>query len=393
MIRFLFLILLLPFLISAEEKKHHSTICLNMIVKNEAHVIKRCLQSVRPFIDYWVIVDTGSTDGTQGVIKEFMKDIPGELYERPWVNFAHNRNEALALGGKKSDYILFIDADDILTFSGNCARKNFDKDFYYVKIKYAGTTYDRILLAKSNLDWKWVGVVHETLICNTPAIAGNLDDISMIILGGGSRSHNPKKFQKDAELLEQALKDDPGNSRYTFYLAQSYRDAEMPEKALQIYEKRVAMGGWDQEVFWSLYQIALLQEILQFPENDICKSYHKAFSYHSKRAEPIYRLCNYYRRNENYLLGYLLSKFGLSIQHPADLLFVESWVYDYGMLLEFSICSYWIGQYEESFNACNQLLSDKELPPHVRSCVEKNLEFAIQKIPEKRNPALLKKAE
>ncbi len=136
-----------------------------------------------------------------------------------------------------------------------------------------------------------------------------------------------------------------------------------------------------------------MQETLQFPESDICKSYHKAFSYHSKRVEPIYRLCNYYRRKENYLLGYLLSKFGLSIKHPADLLFVESWVYDYGMLLEFSICSYWIGNYEESINACNQLLSDKDLPQYVRSCVEKNLEFAIQKIPEKRNPALLKKAE
>ena len=73
------------------------TICLNMIVKNEAHVIRRCLDSVRPFIDCWVIVDTGSTDGTQELIREVMRDIPGELRERPWKNFAHNRNEALSL--------------------------------------------------------------------------------------------------------------------------------------------------------------------------------------------------------------------------------------------------------------------------------------------------------
>jgi len=93
------------------------TICLNMIVKDENHVITRCLESVKSLIDYWVIVDTGSQDGTQDTIKNFLKDIPGELYERPWVNFGHNRNEALALAQDKSDYILFIDADDQLVFS------------------------------------------------------------------------------------------------------------------------------------------------------------------------------------------------------------------------------------------------------------------------------------
>ena len=49
------------------------TICLNMIVKNEAHIILETLNSVKKYIDYWVISDTGSTDGTQTVIKEFFE--------------------------------------------------------------------------------------------------------------------------------------------------------------------------------------------------------------------------------------------------------------------------------------------------------------------------------
>src|SRR3972149_9108675 len=81
------------------------TICLNMIVKDEALVIERCLGSVKHLIDYWVIVDTGSKDGTQEIIKNYLKDIPGELYESPWVDFAHNRNEALDFANNKGDYL------------------------------------------------------------------------------------------------------------------------------------------------------------------------------------------------------------------------------------------------------------------------------------------------
>jgi len=91
-----------------------STVCLSMIVKNETHIINECLDSMWQYIDYWIIVDTGSTDGTQDLIRNFFaeKGIPGELIERPWVNFGHNRSEALALCEGKADYAWMIDADD-----------------------------------------------------------------------------------------------------------------------------------------------------------------------------------------------------------------------------------------------------------------------------------------
>lgn len=89
-------------------------ICLSMIVKDEAPVICRCLDSVRPIIDHWVIVDTGSSDGTQDIIRAHLRDIPGSLYERSWRDFATNRSEALALARPNGDYTLIIDADDEL---------------------------------------------------------------------------------------------------------------------------------------------------------------------------------------------------------------------------------------------------------------------------------------
>ena len=76
-----------------------------MIVKNEAHIILETLNSVKKYIDYWVISDTGSTDGTQTVIKEFFEkeNIKGELYNDKWENFGHNRTKALEHAYDKSD--------------------------------------------------------------------------------------------------------------------------------------------------------------------------------------------------------------------------------------------------------------------------------------------------
>src|SRR5271154_6929613 len=107
-----------------------ATICLNMIVKDEAPVIRRCLDSVRPFIDHWVIVDTGSSDGTQDIIRNHLKDLPGELIERPWVDFAHNRSEALAAARNKANYVLVIDADETLEADPGFAMPPLDLEPY-----------------------------------------------------------------------------------------------------------------------------------------------------------------------------------------------------------------------------------------------------------------------
>src|SRR6201993_3432328 len=118
-------------------------ICLNMIVRNEAHIIGETLDSVAPYISSWVIVDTGSDDGTQELIRNHMArlGIPGELHERPWRNFGHNRTEALNLAQGHGDYIWVIDADD--TVVGAPEFTELRADVYELPIKYASATYWR----------------------------------------------------------------------------------------------------------------------------------------------------------------------------------------------------------------------------------------------------------
>ncbi len=364
-------------LYATQEKKK---VCLNMIVKNESKVIERCLASVKPFIDYWVIVDTGSTDGTQTIIKNFMKGIPGELHERPWVNFGHNRNEALQLAKNKGDYLLFIDADEVLVFADNFVKPNLDKDAYHITTHLYGTDYIRLQLINNHLNWQWIGVLHEYLSSpearTNEVLAGVINYPSY----EGVRSQDPLKFKKDAMVLEEALKTEPDNARYVFYLAQSYRDASEPAAALKNYERRVAMGGWDQEVFFSKYQICLLQEELKIEPEKIAKSYLDCFSSRPSRAEPLCHLATFYRLQGNYLLGYLVATYGLTLPYPSDTLFVERWVYDFGLLLEKSVCAYWIGKYQECLDLSQQLLKVGNLPANVRECVEKNIWWAQKQL-------------
>ncbi|MGC4174353.1 glycosyltransferase [Demequina sp.] len=95
-----------------------ATLTACLIVKDEAKVIERALASVVDVCDRWLIIDTGSTDGTQDVIKSFAAehDWPGLLVERTWRDFGHNRNELLELAdslpaGERTDWVLYMDAD------------------------------------------------------------------------------------------------------------------------------------------------------------------------------------------------------------------------------------------------------------------------------------------
>lgn len=360
----------------------NATICLNMIVKNESKVICRCLESVKPLIDYWVICDTGSTDGTQEIIRSYMKDIPGELHERPWVNFEHNRNLALDFARGKADYVLFIDADEILERDPNFVMPRLDKDFYHIMTHFNGTHYARVELINNHLPWKWVGVLHEYVNCDQAKSSQILEGIRNVVRTDGARSQDPRKYHKDAEVLKAALEKEPNNTRYIFYLAQSYRDAGEPALAIEQYQKRAQMGGWDEEVFMSLYQIGCMQEKLEMPTETIVESYMKAYRFRPSRIEPLYNLVRYLRIKGHCLEGYNLAEQELFTPFPKDILFVQSWMYDFEFLLEFSACAYWVEKYRETQIASHHLLSKPDLPAHIRSVVERNLYWSNVKLAE-----------
>lgn len=344
------------------------TVCLNMIVKDESLVIRRSLASVKDLIDYWVIVDTGSTDGTQDIIKEFLQDIPGELYERPWVNFGHNRNEALQLAKEKSDYLLFIDADELL--EGGFDKSQLVLDCYSVPVRISTEpllTFDRVLLVKSEKDWVWEGVIHEALNCR-PAPSHNR--LSTVVLSAefqdGRRSLDPEKYLKDAKTLELALEKEPDNPNYTFYLAQSYLSSNQFDLALKYYKKRSEMQGWQQHTFWSKLAQGDLEVLLKKPAADFIHSFSKAYQIRPSRAEPIFRLADYFFKKEWYILSYLTSKYGVTIPLSNDSIFVERWIYWYGMRALFANSAWKFGRTPDIIAVLNEIIEGENVPEKVK---------------------------
>jgi ADP-heptose:LPS heptosyltransferase/glycosyltransferase involved in cell wall biosynthesis len=368
------------------------TIGLCMIVKDEAHVILRCLESVRPLVDYVLVVDTGSTDGTQQIVWDYLmrENLAGGVVEEPWRNFAYNRTFALQELRKapQVDYALIIDADDQLELDAGFDPKTFkagmDQDLYDVEVSHGNMTHFRPHLFRNDLPFSFKGVVHEYLEAPPGDLSrGRAAGFRIKISGGGARSRNTRKFEDDAALLERALatETDPFLiSRYTFYLAQSYRDCGEKEKALENYLKRAELGYWAEEIYVSLFEAGNMMAALDRPFDEVIATYLRASDVVPTRVEALHAASRYCRDHGKNAQGYEIARPGIDLPQPAGALFAQPWVYDYGLLDEFAVNAYWAGAYRESLDASLRLLGSERLPGSMRVRVAANARFAADKL-------------
>ena len=353
------------------------TVCLCMIVKDEHHVLPRCLGSLRHLIDHWLIVDTGSTDGTQDFIRDYLSDLPGELIERPWKNFGHNRSESVAFARDRADYLLTLDADEYLQVDAAFLWPRLTSDAYEFVVESGGTNYTRIQLVRSALPWRYEGVLHEYITCDGVHTQAQMNGVQTVRLLEGARSRDPLTYHRDALLLEEAVKQDPGNARNTFYLAQSYRDAQEPAKAIHWYGVRAAMGGFAEEAWCSLYEVARLLQATGAVWPLVKEAYLKAFAYRPHRAEPLYQVGLFHQSRKEYSQAIFYFGLAMPIPFPArDVLFVEQDVYRFLLPLEYAVACYWLGMHEEAIRVTDQLLAQASLSPERRDHLLRNRQFS-----------------
>ena len=342
-----------------------TTICLNMIVKNEAHIIVNTLENILQHvpITYWVISDTGSTDNTIELIHKFFaeKNINGELVEHAWINFGYNRSKALESAYNKTDYLLIFDADD--SIHGNLILPKLDKDGYLLVFgsAFGSCVYNRTLLINNRKKWKFVGVLHEYITCEDPNTTSDMIIGNYYIQSGrtGARSSDPRKYEKDAIILENAYEQETDiglKSRYAFYCAQSWKDSNNIDNAIIWYQKCLPSCNWYQEKYISCLRIGDLYQTKNDMINAL-KYWIKSVQYDSERIEGIAQAMEYLRCNDLHVLVFsLYDTYKNYNKDPQNKLFINKQKYNFDIEYNMSISACYCDKKQIGLDCCRQIL-------------------------------------
>lgn len=303
-----------------------------MIVKNETGTLSRLFtDELSSLVDGWLIVDTGSTDGTQSIIEEFWSRYPqkrGQLVQSTWTDFATARNEYLHHSFVKDfDYLLVLDADHDLHVQGDLRLELFEKraDTGLVQVMEmpSRTTHWLQYVMSSRVPMTYECVTHEILTIHQPEVT----TVKITSLRITHRTTNvEEKSRRDVALIHQALKSSPPPPprrfllfRYYEYLAQSYANLRNFEAAAQAMDQCMRFLPSDLDVearWWCYYKRARV--LMMKTDDDWIEAMWEAYYVHQARAEPLIVLLCYYNhigeRDDARLVGELAMK----IPKPTD---------------------------------------------------------------------------
>ncbi len=378
------------------------SIGLCLIAKNEAHVITRCIDSALPLVDFVLVADTGSTDDTPRVVREYLdeKKLPGEVIHEPWRDFAYNRNVALRRLREHAeiDYSLMLDADQILTYDADFVAARFKKklrhDVYDLPLRNGPKEFPVANLASNRVDIVYKSELHEYRVIPPGSSRRPAKGLRIVEMHDGGRSRNPNKYRDDAALLEKLLlkeRDPFLIARHKFFLGESYRYCGEDEKALQHYLERAKLGFSNDEIFLSSLYAGRLQVKLARPGNEVLETFLSGHKVCPWRAEALHGAAMLCRMQGLHHLGYMLATPGLRLAVPETGLYIENWIYEYGLLDEFSVLCYWTGRYQECLDAATRILREDKIPRPERPRVQQNVDFAAAKLKEQKSGAAERK--
>lgn len=367
----------------AQEERPRGTLCLNMIVKDEAHGIVATLESARDIagIDYWVILDTGSTDGTQELIRETLRYIPGELHSGEFSDYASTRNAALELcGNAPCEWVLLLSGDEKVT----SFTKELLADSKYenaagfdVQLDYGDqTTHRPARVVRPGIGWHYEGVTHEAFEAPPEGkLAGPQ---------AGSIYHEPDppetkraRWELDRQLLEKECEAHPQNARARFYLGQTYACLGEDQKAIDAYIARSQMAeGWHEERFEAMLRAGAIASFRNASREAVERLLLAAHLLSQHRAEPLLELAKFYRKGaapQWHSAYHFACEASLREFPQHDRLFVDRAVYDWRALDERAVAAFYLEQFDEAINLNRALLEGGFLPDAQRSRIEGNI--------------------
>ena len=304
--------------------KFDNLICLCMIVKDAGPGFEKVLTDNLPNFDKWCILDTGSTDGTQDVIKKVLANKRGNLYEEPFINFRDSRNRCLELAGTSCKFLLTL--DDTYVIEGNLksflteVRGDQYSDSFSLLIKSGDSEYysNRIIKSKTNL--RYIYTIHEIINDkNNINVAVPVDRAIINDYKSGymeDRTSNRKKF--DLDLLFKEVEDFPDDPRALYYIAQTCTDEV---KKAEYFEKRIAhpVQGYLQEKIDSLFELARCYNFKLGRSWEECETlYLQAWELDKKRPDSLYFIGYHWYLEKNFLKAYEYFKSAFQTGYPID---------------------------------------------------------------------------
>jgi len=343
------------------------------MVKNEEKNIKRLFSSMKSWIDGIVLCDTGSTDNTIQLAKTLIEDIklPGRIYQYPWENFGKSRTKSFQCF---QDWVtrytnwdptkvfgLVIDADMVLNDEGGLHSRLENLGANHggacLQQQNGSIIYYNTRLLRASDSWKSTGPTHEYWECNGKT-SDNFSAPTITDIGDGGCKAD--KFTRDAQMLEDDLKENSTNVRTYFYLGQTYMSLGDNKKAIDCLTKRIDMGGWEEEIYVAhLYKGDCLKHLGRLTE--ATEEWLKAWQLRNHRTEAAARLITHYRSQPKmYHIAYMyLEKLiqlqlgetleGQALWKPVtntDVLFVSHSDMKYQMWEELGIIAFYVGRIE-----------------------------------------------
>jgi glycosyltransferase involved in cell wall biosynthesis len=369
-------------------------LALNFICKDESHVIGKMLESCKTITDLIVVNDTGSTDGTQDIIRKFGEDnnIPTYVFERPFDDFEKSRNHAMQklrdvvqeLGwdpNKVHGY--WFDCDETLVIDSKFNKDQFVNDLYMINTFIGQMKYTRNTFFKVSKPFRWYGPIHEFIVCDDKNITSGLAEnihVDVKMTGASWQGDIPTKYKNHAFVLEKYIDANRQDPRWIFYTAQSYHDsASIPDnreeneerlrRSLKYYKERVnRTDGYPEEMYYSQFRIGTIMRNLEEPWNLTHQELLKAYNMDPMRGESIKIIIDYYLQMNEWNMAYLYSKFAKSNFHgknpyPQRLLFVDEALYIWKFAEAHAAACFYTGRMDEAKSSFTEIMQISKTQP------------------------------
>lgn len=357
------------------------SIAAAIMVKNEVGRIIYSCKSVQGKSDGIILCDTGSTDDTIAVVREYAtkNNMSFFLKQISFSDFSSSRNEMLDFADSLPfTHILLLDSNDELHYvetenkdiidpdeSDNktnnmlvkTIQNNPEQKAFMIRQKWfigngKFTTFYNVRLITNKSGFRYKGSVHEYLnigsheTCKVENLLIYQDRVA------DNDGKTKKRWESDIAFLKKDLVSNPDCTRTLYYLAQTYDCLDQNNDAFYFYKKRTGVYGFVEERFLSMLRCAKYEH----EHDDKVLWCLKAFEL-LKRSEPLVFLAKLYRCRSEFVLAFWFAKIACSLPFPKDcVLFIDEKLYKHDRWQELSISSFYVEEFQQGKEACKRAI-------------------------------------